>query len=70
MEELSMKRKKCTGLMKRQVIRSGEEEHAHNHNINSGFHVLAVDDSLIDRKMLEKLLTLSSYNGMQLYVPY
>lgn len=27
------------------------------------FHVLAVDDSLIDRKLLEKLLTVSSYQG-------
>ncbi|KAH7834779.1 hypothetical protein Vadar_019679 [Vaccinium darrowii] len=30
----------------------GEEQH---------FHVLAVDDSLIDRKLLERLLTVSSY---------
>ena len=28
------------------------------------FHVLAVDDSLIDRKLLEKLLTISSYHGI------
>lgn len=28
------------------------------------FHVLAVDDSLIDRKLLEKLLTVSSYHGI------
>nr|DAD24663.1 TPA_asm: hypothetical protein HUJ06_026127 [Nelumbo nucifera] len=27
------------------------------------FHVLAVDDSLIDRKLLERLLTISSYQG-------
>ena len=28
------------------------------------FHVLAVDDSLIDRKLLEKLLKVSSYKGI------
>ncbi|PSS31808.1 Two-component response regulator like [Actinidia chinensis var. chinensis] len=33
-----------------------EEEHQEQH-----FHVLAVDDSLIDRKLLERLLTISSY---------
>ena len=27
------------------------------------FHVLAVDDSLIDRKLIEKLLKNSSYQG-------
>lgn len=27
------------------------------------FHVLAVDDSVIDRKLLEKLLKVSSYQG-------
>ncbi|KAJ8450297.1 hypothetical protein Cgig2_004754 [Carnegiea gigantea] len=53
MEELSMKKEKYTDLKDQQ-----EEQ---NHD-NSGFHVLAVDDSLIDRKMLEKLLTLSSYH--------
>lgn len=29
----------------------------------SQFHVLAVDDSLIDRKLIEKLLKVSSYQG-------
>jgi two-component response regulator (ARR-A family) len=29
----------------------------------SQFHVLAVDDSLIDRKLIEKLLKTSSYQG-------
>lgn len=28
------------------------------------FHVLAVDDSVIDRKLLEKLLKASSYQGI------
>ena len=28
------------------------------------FHVLAVDDSLIDRKLIEKLLKTSSFQGM------
>lgn len=28
------------------------------------FHVLAVDDSLIDRKLLERLLKGSSYKGI------
>lgn len=27
------------------------------------FHVLAVDDSLVDRKLIEKLLKISSYQG-------
>ena len=27
------------------------------------FHVLAVDDSLIDRKLIERLLTSSSFQG-------
>jgi two-component response regulator (ARR-A family) len=27
------------------------------------FHVLAVDDSLIDRKLIERLLKTSSYQG-------
>ncbi|XXG39335.1 hypothetical protein AAC387_Pa01g0322 [Persea americana] len=35
----------------------GEIEDTHQHH----FHVLAVDDSLIDRKLLEKLLKTSSY---------
>lgn len=49
-------------------LRHEEEEeevegHAEEqHNKNDNFHVLAVDDSLIDRKILEKLLTLSSYH--------
>ena len=30
----------------------------------SQFHVLAVDDSLIDRKLIEKLLKTSSFQGM------
>lgn len=29
----------------------------------SGFHVLAVDDSLVDRKLIESLLRVSSYRG-------
>ena len=29
----------------------------------SQFHVLAVDDSLIDRKLIEKLLKISSFQG-------
>ena len=38
----------------------GEIEDTHQHH----FHVLAVDDSLIDRKLLEKLLKTSSYKGI------
>lgn len=30
---------------------------------DSQFHVLAVDDSLIDRKLIERLLKTSSYQG-------
>ena len=30
---------------------------------HSQFHVLAVDDSLIDRKLIERLLKTSSYQG-------
>lgn len=32
------------------------------------FHVLAVDDSILDRKLIERLLKTSSYHGMYLYV--
>lgn len=31
--------------------------------VKSQFHVLAVDDSVIDRKLIEKLLKTSSYQG-------
>ena len=37
-----------------------EENHVNN---AQHFHVLAVDDSIIERKMLERLLTISSYHG-------
>lgn len=37
-----------------------EEEEQH-------FHVLAVDDSVIDRKLLERLLRSSSYKGIYIY---
>ena len=30
------------------------------------FHVLAVDDSLIDRKLIERLLKSSSYQGIKM----
>lgn len=32
------------------------------------FHVLAVDDSLIDRKLLERLLKGSSYKGIYSFI--
>lgn len=32
------------------------------------FHVLAVDDSILDRKLIERLLKTSSYHGMCLHV--
>ena len=32
------------------------------------FHVLAVDDSILDRKLIERLLKTSSYHGMFFYV--
>lgn len=35
----------------------------------SRFHVLAVDDSLIDRKLIETLLRVSSYRGTFLSLP-
>ncbi|KAL5559635.1 hypothetical protein UlMin_035846 [Ulmus minor] len=42
--------------------RKQEEEHEHEQEQEEQhFHVLAVDDSLIDRKLLEKLLKVSSY---------
>ncbi|KAJ8447896.1 hypothetical protein Cgig2_012031 [Carnegiea gigantea] len=44
----------------------GHDEEQHNENDN--FHVLAVDDSLTDRKILEKLLTLSSYHGTSVFL--
>ncbi|KAL5992960.1 hypothetical protein ACLOJK_013880 [Asimina triloba] len=37
----------------------GDSQHHHQQQY---FHVLAVDDSVIDRKLLEKLLTVSSYH--------
>ncbi|XP_058089692.1 two-component response regulator ORR9-like isoform X2 [Magnolia sinica] len=39
-----------------------KEDHEDSHHHQQDFHVLAVDDSLIDRKLLEKLLTISSYH--------
>ncbi|KAI8531351.1 hypothetical protein RHMOL_Rhmol11G0129700 [Rhododendron molle] len=38
-----------------------EEEREEEKGKEQNFHVLAVDDSLIDRKLLERLLTVSSY---------
>ena len=35
----------------------------------SQFHVLAVDDSLIDRKLIERLLRTSSYQGTHSFMP-
>lgn len=32
------------------------------------FHVLAVDDSLIDRKLIERLLKTSSYQGTRFFI--
>ena len=32
---------------------------------NSEYHVLAVDDSLVDRKVIERLLKISSYKGIK-----
>ncbi|KMT19685.1 hypothetical protein BVRB_1g007420 [Beta vulgaris subsp. vulgaris] len=45
---------------KTQIIISEKQEK--HHVIGEHFHVLAVDDSVIERKMLEKLLTVSSYH--------
>jgi two-component response regulator (ARR-A family) len=42
---------------KQQRDQEGKEEEKH-------FHVLAVDDSFIDRKLLERLLKVSSYQGI------
>lgn len=36
---------------------------------NSEYHVLAVDDSLIDQKVIERLLKTSSYKGMECALP-
>ncbi|KAJ0024331.1 hypothetical protein Pint_08152 [Pistacia integerrima] len=38
-----------------------EEEEKQQQELQESFHVLAVDDSVIDRKLLEKLLKISSY---------
>lgn len=40
-----------------------KEEREEEKGKEQNFHVLAVDDSLIDRKLLERLLTVSSYQG-------
>lgn len=50
---------------KTQIIISEKQEK--HHVIGEHFHVLAVDDSVIERKMLEKLLTVSSYHGTYLF---
>lgn len=34
------------------------------------FHVLAVDDSIIDRKLIERLLKTSSYQGTLIFPPH
>ena len=36
--------------------------------VDAQFHVLAVDDSLIDRKLIERLLKSSSYEGLFLFL--
>ena len=42
-----------------QEMQQQQQEQQEQHH----FHVLAVDDSVIDRKLLEKLLKVSSYQG-------
>ncbi|CAO2834510.1 unnamed protein product [Amaranthus hypochondriacus] len=44
------------------LIPDQKDEENHLNNNSQHFHVLAVDDSIIERKMLEKLLTISSYH--------
>lgn len=53
-EEKHQQQKEGEEKHKQQRDQEGEEEEKH-------FHVLAVDDSFIDRKLLERLLKVSSY---------
>ncbi|XVF36933.1 hypothetical protein REPUB_Repub19eG0101700 [Reevesia pubescens] len=43
-----------------EIMQKQQQEQQEQHH----FHVLAVDDSVIDRKLLEKLLKVSSYQGI------
>ena len=45
------------------VAETQKEEQVEQEEIRH-FHVLAVDDSKLDRKILEQLLTVSSYQGI------
>lgn len=49
-------------------MKSGSEDtqqHQQEQQEQQHFHVLAVDDSDIDRMLLEKLLSVSSYKGIR-----
>lgn len=48
--------------LQQQHLQQHQQEHQH-------FHVLAVDDSVIDRKLLERLLRGSSCKG-KVVIPY
>lgn len=53
----------CSSLME-----VGYDDHHHHHG-HEELHVLAVDDNLIDRKLVEKLLKISSCKGSILFSP-
>lgn len=45
-----------------------DHHHFHGHD-DEELHVLAVDDNLIDRKLVERLLKISSCKGFHLFLP-
>lgn len=58
-------------LMKSDVADSEPQKQQQQQEEEQHFHVLAVDDSLLDRKLLERLLRGSSYQGIYIYIlPY
>lgn len=46
-----------------QLLLCGEEKKSMTVDAEAQFHVLAVDDSLMDRKLIERLLKTSSFQG-------
>lgn len=45
----------------------GEDLRMGNDDAEAQFHVLAVDDSFVDRKLIERLLKNSSYQGINFF---
>lgn len=54
---------KSENIQDRSEMQQQQQEEEEKQEQRQHFHVLAVDDSVIDRKLLEKLLKVSSYQG-------